>query len=162
MQTRKAMIVIMSVAVLAAGGCACTSDGLDLGEPNQVRQEPFIEWHGAEGLAGTMTATVAGRRAYSGPYLQVTPDVSAEQLAPLWQGWSASHGWRAWRQESWPDFLKAYDGMVLANLGNASGDRMRCRFQLDFPVLGMDGGGAGKCQFLGGETNDAAFSARRD
>jgi hypothetical protein len=124
---------------------------------NDRPAEVSIEWHSADGLAGTMTATAADGRAYSGAYLQITPEARSDQLAPLWDGWNASRGWRAWHEESGAAFVETYDDMVLANLSAASGDRVRCYFQLDFPSLGMNGGGAGKCQFFGGRTIDAAF-----
>jgi len=159
-QIQKAAVGFMSVAVLAMCGCASTSDGLELEAAGNDRQADIsIEWHGAGGFSGTMTATVAGGRSYEGTYLQITPDARPEQLAPLWEGWNDSRGWRSWRQETGSAFLETYDGMVLANLGTAHGDRMRCRFQLDFPTLGMDGGGTGKCQFLGGRTIDADLLA---
>lgn len=162
MQIQKTARAIMSVAVLTVSGCTCTSDGLELDAPAKDRRSDIsVEWRSVDGFAGTMTATVADGRAYSGSYLAITPDVRADQLAPLWEGWTASRGWRSWHPETGPDFFETYDGMVLANLGTARGDRLRCRFQLDFPSLGMNGGGAGECQYSGGRTVDADFSAGR-
>jgi hypothetical protein len=51
--------------------------------------------------------------------------------------------------------------MVLANLDAVRGDRLRGRFLLDCPSLGIDGGGAGKGQVFGGRTIDVDFSAGR-
>jgi hypothetical protein len=154
--------VVLSVAVLAMGGCTCTSDGLELESPSEdKRADISIEWDGIDGFAGTMTATVADGRAYSGSYLLITPDARPDQLAPLWEGWDASRGWRSWHQQTGSGFVETYDGLVLANLDAMRGDRMRCRFLLDFPSLGIDGGGAGKCQFFGGKTIDVEFSAGR-
>lgn len=161
-QIQQAAVVIMSVAVLAMSGCAITSDGLELDATHDRRADMFIDWQDLDGFAGTMTATAADGLTYSGSYLQITPDVRHDQLAPLWEGWKASRGWRSWSAENGPALLETYDGMVLANLGTASGDRMRCRFRLDFPSLGMDGGGAGKCQFLGGRTVHADLLADRE
>jgi hypothetical protein len=161
-QIRKAAVVVMSIAVLAMYGCTCTSDGLELDAPSNARADIFIDWHTLDGFTGTMTATAADGPAYSGPYLQVTPGVRSDQLAPLWEGWKPGRGWRSWSDEDRPALLETYDGMVLANLSSESCDRMRCRFRLDFPSLGMDGGGAGKCQLFGGRTIDAALSAERE
>ena len=161
MQIQKTAIVVMSIAALAMYGCTCTSDGLELDAPSR-QADISIEWHGLDGFTGMMTATSTDGLAYSGSYLQVTPSVRTDQLAPLWEGWKPSRGWRSWSEEDRPALLETYDGMVLANLGSASGDRMRCRFRLDFPSLGMDGGGTGKCQFFGGRTIAVDLSAERE
>ena len=161
-QIQKAAVAIVSVAVLAMYGCTCTSDGLELdASGDDGRADILIEWHDVDAFAGTMTATVANGIAYLGPYLLITPDARADQLAPLREGWNGKGGWQSWSQEPAKDFLETYDGMVIANLGTENGGRMRCRFQLDFPSLGMSGGGSGKCQFFGGKTVAAEFSAGR-
>jgi hypothetical protein len=153
----------MSVVVLATCGSTFTSDGLELRLSNEARPpDILIEWHGIDAATGLMTAAVSDGRAYEGPYFKITPDARTDQLAPLWEGWSVSRGWGAWRPESASGFVKTYDGMVLANLSTTRGDRMRCRFQLESPSLGMNGGGSGKCQFLGGKTIDTAFSTGRE
>lgn len=153
---------IMTAAVLAMCGCTITSDGLELRLSAEKRpSEISMEWHGIDAAAGTLTATVSDGRAYAGSYLTITPEAPVEQLGLLWDGWDDSRGWHSWSLETRPAFMKAYDGMVLANLSTMSGDRMRCRFDLLSPLLGMNGGGAGKCQFFGGKTVGAAFSAGR-
>jgi len=160
MQFHRVTSGILSVAVLAVCGCAITSEGLELrlsdeGSPSDI----FIEWHSVDGEGGMMSATINGGRAYQGAYLKITPDARSDQLAIFWEGWDASRGWRSWSSETVPAFVKTYDGMVLANLSAESGDRMRCRFRLESRSRGMNGGGAGKCQLLGGKTIHAAFES---
>jgi hypothetical protein len=104
-----------------------------------------------------MSAMISDGRTYQGTYLRITPDARSDQLALLWEGWDASHGWRSWSSETASGFVKTYEGMVLANLRTERGDRMRCRFNLENRLLGMNGGGAGKCQILGGTTIEAVF-----
>lgn len=160
---QKAAIAVLSVAVLATGGCALTSDGLELDTTGNSRlADMLISWDSVDGSAGTMTAIAADGSAYVGSYVQVSPQVRADQLAPLWEGWDATRGWRSWREEAGPAFIQAYDGMVLANLSTAAGEHLRCRFVLDFPSLGMDGGGTGKCQFPSGRTIHADLSGDRE
>jgi len=149
----------MSAVVLAMCGCTFTSDGLELRLSSEARPpDILIEWHGVDAAAGTMTATVSDGREYQGSYLKITSEARADQLALLWEGWDDSRGWRSWSQERASSFVKTYDGMVLTNLSTTHGDRMRCRFDLESPSLGMKGGGVGKCQFLGGKTIGADFS----
>jgi hypothetical protein len=162
LQIRRTRLAVLSAAVLAVCGCTCTSDGLELNLPDtDSRAELSFEWRSIDAMAGTMTATAADGHAYSGPYRKITPDARSDQLAPLWEGWKDTRGWTSWRPENASAFMKVYDGMVLADLRTAHGERMRCRFELDFPSLGMSGGGAGKCQFPGGTTTDAVFSGGR-
>jgi hypothetical protein len=56
-----------------------------------------------------------------------------------------------------PEFVTQYTGRVVANLGTASGEHMRCKFQLVHPSDGMAGGGRGQCQMPDGKTIDATF-----
>jgi hypothetical protein len=150
----------LSVAVLAVCGCAITSDGLELRLSNDGQATDIsIEWRSVDGDGGIMSATISDGRAYQGAYFWITSGARSDQLALLWDGWGASRGWRSWSSETSPVFVKTYDGMVLANLSTESGDRMRCRFQLESRARGMNGGAAGKCQLLGGETIHAAFQS---
>jgi len=158
MQIHKVASGILPVAVLAVYGCTFTSDGLELRlDDEEQRSDISIEWHSVDGDGGLMSATISDGRAYQGAYLQITPDARNDQLAFLWEGWGASRGWRSWSSETVPAFVKTYDGMVLANLSAAGGDRMRCRFQLESRSRGMAGGGTGDCQLLGGRTIHATF-----
>ena len=43
-------------------------------------------------------------------------------------------------------FIREYNGRVLANLQSDTGNHMRCRFTLVSPSRGMAGGGKGRCQ----------------
>jgi hypothetical protein len=157
---RGAASAILAVAGLALCGCTFTSDGLELRfSDDALQSEISIEWHGADGGAGIMSATTGDGRAFQGAYLEITAGVRHDQLAPLWRGWDASRGWRSWSPDTEPAFVKTYDGMVLANLSADTGERMRCRFKLESRSRGMAGGGEGKCQLPGGKTVRAAFSS---
>jgi hypothetical protein len=158
MQIRRVTSGVLSVSVLAVCGCTFTSDGLELRLSNETPPSDIsIEWHSVNGDGGIMSATTSDGRAYQGAYLKITQHARNDQMAFLWEGWDASRGWRSWSSETAPDFVKTYDGKVLANLRAESGDRMRCRFVLESRSRGMNGGGAGKCQVPGGKTFDAVF-----
>jgi len=77
-------------------------------------------------------------------------------------GWGP--GWRGARYGAYwdtgEDFVKKYTGRVVASLTAASGEHMRCRFQLVHPSSGMAGGGSGECQLPNGKTIDANFPAQ--
>lgn len=56
-----------------------------------------------------------------------------------------------------PQFLTHYTGRVVANLANADGAHMRCRFRLIDPAEGVAGGGSGACELSNGSPIHAQF-----
>ena len=54
-----------------------------------------------------------------------------------------------------------HQGEILANLISEDGERLRCRFRLEHPSIGMAGGGSGDCEATGGERTAARFLPRR-
>jgi hypothetical protein len=106
-----------------------------------------------------MSATLADGKIFSGDYLEITREAGIEGLDPMWERWD--RGWSSdpFAGESMPEFGSAtlYSGRVLANLRAGDGQRMRCRFHLNVPSLGMAGGGQGKCELKNGGSVDAVF-----
>jgi len=148
----------MSV-VLALAGCTCTSDGLELDSRSEIEKAPAtLEWRSSDSVSGSLTGQLADGRQFRGVFLQITPDARIAQLTPLWQGWTFGWGWPHWRSEAAPKFVKHHGGEILANLATVSGERMRCRFELDNRAMGVSGGGEGECEFTGGQTIDARIS----
>lgn len=141
---------------------ACTSMGTGSGS---LGNKPVsFSWTSADGgTTGTMSATLADGKTYSGPYLQVTKDARTEEFAPLWTGWGYGWGDWGWGQGWGPypqtAFTTVYSDRVLANLKSADGKRMRCHFDLNHPYEGMTGGGQGQCQLQDGDVVDAVFPA---
>ena len=76
-----------------------------------------------------------------------------DDFEPMWSGWR--HGWGDW--DTFPAFTTVYSGRVMANMQSGDGQRMRCRFYLNDPVEGMEGGGQGQCQLADGHSVDAVF-----
>jgi hypothetical protein len=109
------------------------------------------------GNSGTMSATLAGGKTFSGPYLQVTTDASTVDFAPMWAGWD--DGWGGWGLGGFPQsaYTTQYSDRVMANLQASDGQRMRCHFHLNHPIDGMSGGGQGQCQLKSGRSVDAVF-----
>jgi hypothetical protein len=151
-------------ALLCAGIAlsACTSLGTGSGSLSPGGAPVAFAWKSTDGgTTGTMSATLAGRQTFSGPYLEITREVRNEDFNPLWAGWS--DGWNDW--SGWgpyggpwgPAFVTEYSGRVMANLQSADGQRMRCRFQLTTPPDGMTGGGQGECQLGNGRSVNAVF-----
>ncbi len=149
-----------SIAALAVSACAITSDGLEL-SPEAEAGQPFVtaDWRSSDDLSGTMTVSVSDGRVFTGPYVWITAETQAALLEPLWQGWSADHGWRHWQPG--PDFVNHYRGEILASLHAANGERLRCRFRSLNRASGMSGGGHSACQFSDGSTFDASFAPAR-
>jgi hypothetical protein len=146
------------MAALAAG---CTTVGTGYGSTVSGASPVSFSWQGTDSIAGTMSATLADGKAYSGQYFQITSDTTVDNVGPLWSGWHSGWrgrgGWEYWDAAPTPDFIKHYTGRVVANLGAPSGEHMRCQFQLARPSAGMAGGGRGQCQMPDGKTIDATF-----
>ena len=105
-----------------------------------------------------MTATFENGESFDGPYFQITSDVQADRLGPLWTGWYGPlGGWPYWHAHAGRAFYTYYSGRVVANLTGSRGEHMRCRFRLRYPTQGLSGGGAGECQLPGSQTIDAVL-----
>ena len=110
-----------------------------------------------------MSASLNDGATYSGQFFQVTRDATVDHYAPLWAGWEGRRGrgrgfgseWGYWGPET--GFVTEYTGKVLANLADATGKHMRCRFTLRHPSSGLSQGGIGRCQLPGGDSIDASF-----
>lgn len=149
----------MALSMTIAGGCSTQGTGTGTLRNGNAPAIAFAWQSSNDGVSGTMTATFADGRIFTGRYFQITRDVRIEHLGPLWDGWNPRwHGWRHWNPDPGPDFVKYYSGRVLANLAATGGERMRCRFQLIRPAAGMAGGGQGQCQLGSGRIIDATFS----
>jgi len=140
----------ITLASLALGACETTgAGGTGAGNVRGTQKPVAFTWQSDDGDSGDITATFANGRVFKGKYYQITDHTRVEHLDPLWDGWdrpTRSGGWRYWSHEDQRDFVREYDGRVLANLHAGDGERMRCRFTLDSPTRGMAGGGEGRCQ----------------
>jgi hypothetical protein len=150
------------VALLCAGITlsACTTMGTGTGSVTPGNAPVKFAWKSTDGgTSGTMSATLAEGKAFSGPYLQVTSDARSVDFDPLWSGWE--FGWGDWGFADFPQdaFTTVYSDRVMANLQASDGQRMRCRFNLNHPIDGMTGGGQGECQLQNGRSVDAVFPA---
>ena len=167
----RGLVAALGVATLALG--ACTTTGVGGGEVLRAgeRQAPVqFAWTSKDGgVSGTLTASLENE-AFEGRFFQITQQTERTSLAPLWIGFRP--GWYDWPYGGFggfggydggigpyddTQFVTHYTGRVVANLGAANGDRMRCRLQLVQPAQGMSGGGAGECQLTGGRTVEARF-----
>jgi hypothetical protein len=144
-------------AVLLCAGIAlsaCTTMGVGNGSESPAGAPVSFTWQSKDGgTTGTMSAMLADGRTFSGTYLQVTSEARSDDFAPMWSGWR--HGWSDW--DRFPAFTTVYSGRVMANMQSGDGERMRCRFYLNDPVQGMEGGGQGQCQLADGHSVDALF-----
>lgn len=149
--------VRLSAAVCIAFALgACTTLGTGTGFTSPGDKPVSFAWNSKNGgVTGTMSATLP-EGVFTGPYLEITSTSQSTQFMPMWEGWEPY--WSGW---GWGVDLNStttnYTGKVVANLRGPGAKRMRCRFDLNKPYSGMDGGGQGKCQVAGGETVDAVF-----
>lgn len=111
------------------------------------------------GAGGTMNTKLPDGEYFTGRYLQVTSDTSADSFGPGWGGWGPwGPGWGDWGGSAdYATFVKNYSGRVIATLFGDHSDTMRCRFQLANPPDGMAGGGIGECQVTNGDRIQAQF-----
>ncbi|HEY7377825.1 MAG TPA: hypothetical protein VH542_03975 [Steroidobacteraceae bacterium] len=148
---------------LLAGLCAlaaCTTMGTGTGHEGGSDHPVAFSWTSKDAVSGTMSATLANDKTYTGPFFQITSETRVETLTPLWFGWRRGwYDWPYWGRYSAPEFATRYSGKVVANLNGPNGDHMRCRFHLMRPASGMSGGGSGECQETDGETIEATFPA---
>ena len=124
---------IAFLALLALGGCVNSGTGSGtLAQPGVPAEPVTMEWHSNGDTRGTIVATLPSGDVLSGRYLQVTRQVDADQLGPMWEGWDA--GWSSWPYgngtAATEDFATVYTGKVVATLTTEQGKRLRCRFEL--------------------------------
>jgi hypothetical protein len=153
---RGAALAAMLCAGIALG--ACTTMGTGTGSVAPGDAPVTFAWKSTDGgNSGTMSATLARGKTFSGPYLQVTSDARTVDFEPMWAGWD--DGWGDWGLGGFPQpaYTTQYSDRVMANLQAADGQRMRCHFHLNHPIDGMGGGGQGQCQLKNGRSVDAVF-----
>jgi len=110
------------------------------------------------GSGGTMNTTLPSGEYFTGRYLQVTSETTADAFGPGWGGWGPwSPFWGDWDGGDYATFVDNYSGRVIATLFGDRKNTMRCRFQLANPADGMTGGGIGECQITNGEKIQAQF-----
>jgi hypothetical protein len=160
MWTEYGKYVVAIFATIAAG---CTTMGTGTGSTPSGGSPTVFSWESADGLTGTMSATMPGGQTYRGQYFQITKNTTVDSIGPLWVGgwggWADPRGWGSgyWGADPSRDFITHYSGRVVANLAQPSGTHMRCQFRLAIPDEGMNGGGLGQCQLPDGTTIDANF-----
>jgi hypothetical protein len=140
---------------------ACTSIGTGSGSVAPGGAPVNFSWTSTDGgTSGTMSASLADGKSYSGEYHQITQQVPAHAFVGDrgWSDWGGGwNDWDGWGPFAVDDFATEYSSRVVATLQDAGGERMRCSFDLDTPVDGMTGGGRGRCQLKGGRSVDAVL-----
>ena len=146
---------LVSCAIFVAG---CATTGTGYGDVQKGGNGPVsFHWKSTDGgISGTMSTSLSPGRSFSGQFIQMTTEAHVDSLDHMWDGWAP--GWGAWGPGPANGFVRSYSGRVLANLSDAKGEHMRCRFRLADPSSGMSGGGSGECHVAGGEKIDAIFS----
>jgi hypothetical protein len=151
---------LSTAALLLTVACAagCATMGTGSGSTASGTHPVIFNWKSSDDISGSIKATLAAGKTYTGKYFQVTRDTDVSDLGPLWAGWGP--GWRRGGWYGWdpgPQFITQYSGRVVANLTTSGGGHMRCRFQLVHPDEGMAGGGSGECQLPDGRRIEAQF-----
>jgi len=84
------------IAALLTGACTTTGIGTGIGTGSSRIPEitATFTWSAQGPRTGTMMATLADGRQYSGTFFQITSETRVEELGPLWAGWPAMYGRR--------------------------------------------------------------------
>jgi len=163
---RRRLIGAVLLASTALSMLACTTIGTGSGTIEPGNAPVAFSWTSPDaGITGTMSAVIGASRpagatssTFSGPFLQVTSSVRNDAFEPMWNGWRRGwNDWGYWGMYPETTFTTHYSGKVVANLRGPGDQLLRCRFHLNTPAAGMNGGGQGECQFSGGRTVDAIF-----
>ena len=148
---KKSIYISIGIALgsLALAACETQSAGTGSGNVRGTQKPVAFTWQSEDSNSGDITATFANGRVFKGTYFEISRDTRVDRLDPLWDGWGRSHrgDWRYWDDDvSSNEFVRTYNGRVVANLQAEDGEYMRCRFNLISPQRGMAGGGEGRCQ----------------
>ena len=152
----------LGLPLLVALAAGCTTMGTGFGSTSTGTNPVNFTWKSSDSVSGSMNATLANGKTFTGQFFQITSDTTVDNLGPLWAGWGGyghrgrwGGDWGFW--DAGPEFVTHYSGKVLANLASPDGKHMRCNFQLVHPSDGMAGGGRGECQLPAGKTIDTTF-----
>jgi hypothetical protein len=120
------------------------SVGAEKGSATQVTWKS----DGGSTTNGSIQADVPGHGLFSGNYMQINSQEDAKVAGPYfagawYPGWTA---WEGWDVEGGPTLMPGYTGKIITVMRSEMGEHMRCRFALDEPYAGPDGGGTGECQ----------------
>jgi hypothetical protein len=129
---------------------ACQTAGTGSGNVRGTRKPVAFTWQSTDSGLGWHHRHLRHRPGIQSSYFQITNDIRAERLDPLWDGWGRPHrhgDWRHWERDPGPAFYKKYSGRVLANLHANDGESMLCRFTLISPSRGMAGAARAAASF---------------
>ncbi|MEW6270918.1 MAG: hypothetical protein AB1689_16665 [Thermodesulfobacteriota bacterium] len=142
------------------GGCTYTGAIAGRLEAPGMQPKPIEMSYTTErfGSGGTINTTLPTGEYFTGRYLQITSESTADTFGPGWGGWGPWNPfWGDWGGGDYATFVQNYTGKVIATLFGDQKNTMRCRFALADPAEGMTGGGVGECQITNGETIQAQF-----
>jgi len=138
-------------ATLALCVTGCTTMGTGAGTLRSSHAAVTFQWQSTDSVSGSMTATLADGRSYTGPYFQITSEMRTDNLS--------FGGWRHWREPS-AGFTTYYSGQTLAYLKAADDSRIRCSFMLIHPARGFSGGAQGECELPDKNIIDVSLDAK--
>ena len=139
------------VATLAICVTGCTTVGTGAGNLRSSHAPVVFSWQSTDSVSGSMTATLADGRSYTGPYFQITSEMRTDNLS--------FGGWRHWREPS-TGYTTYYSGQAMAYLKSADDSRMRCSFMLIHPARGFCGGAQGECELPDKNMIDVSLDAK--
>jgi hypothetical protein len=83
MRFQNAAVMLPLLVAIAAG---CTTMGTGTGSTPSGASVATFNWKSSDGVSGTIDATLAGGKTYSGQYFQITKDTTVDSIGPLWAG----------------------------------------------------------------------------
>src|SRR5438270_10531357 len=117
----KHSILTLGLPLLVALAAGCTTMGTGFGATSTGTNPVNFSWKSSDTVSGSMNATLANGKTFTGQFFQITSDTTVDNLSPLWVGWGG-YGYRGRWGGDWgmwnagPEFVTHYSGKVLANL----------------------------------------------
>jgi hypothetical protein len=170
-------IISLTLALLSLIAVGCKSKGKIEGQlsssdeaatkPAKARYERVVfKWESTDdGRSGTIRTELPDGEQFSGPFNEIVAgtevtvydDFRGSWYGGPWTGrdWTWGGDWPYYSNSA--DYVAFYTGHVVALLEGDRGTNMRCRFSLDDPSRGIEGGGAGECQTSEGDRITAVF-----
>jgi hypothetical protein len=147
---KKIRFPLIALLLITGSLSGCTTMGSGTGTVRNSKAAVTFDWKSKDSVSGTMTATFADGKTFTGQYFQLTTDVQGDS----WRGW------RSWRSPGL-DFATFYSGRAVARLKGPDDSLMRCWFMLIHPSHGLHGGADGECQLPDKTEIDVSLDSRK-
>src|SRR5882757_19387 len=86
----------LGLPLLVALAAGCTTMGTGFGSTPTGTNPVNFSWKSSDSVSGSMNATLADGKTFTGQFFQITSDTTVDNLGPLWAGWGGYGRGRGW------------------------------------------------------------------